>query len=112
MNVAHLLTEAAKDRPLTTILVRALEAYISQSKRTGPQPVYLEDGGNPRSFLGLIMGMIGSQVLGVRPVNRIFKAGRRLVKMGPVDSPEAPPWLSRPARSTGRLSSLISAARD
>ena len=30
MNVAHLLTEAAKDRPLTTILVRALEAYISQ----------------------------------------------------------------------------------
>ena len=27
--------------------------------------------------------------------------------MGPVlDSPEAPPWLSRPARSTGRLSSL------
>jgi hypothetical protein len=49
----------------------------------------------------------------VRPVNCIFNAGRRFVRMGPVpDSPEAPPWLSRPARSTGRLSSRISAARD
>jgi phage terminase small subunit len=52
-------------------------------------------------------------VEGVRPVNRIFKARRRLVKMGPVrESPEAPPWLSRPAKSTGRQSSPISAARD
>ena len=48
MNVAHLLTEAAKDRPLTTILVRTLEAYMSQSKRTGPQPVYLQSGSMPR----------------------------------------------------------------
>jgi phage terminase small subunit len=49
----------------------------------------------------------------VRPVNRIFKARRRVVKMGLVrESPEAPPWLSRPAKSTGRLLSPISAARD
>jgi hypothetical protein len=49
----------------------------------------------------------------VRPVNRIFKARRRVVMMGPVrESPEAPLWLSRPAKSTGRRSSPISAARD
>jgi predicted DNA-binding protein len=41
-------TAQREDRSLTTILVRALEAYISQSERTGPQPVYLQSGSMPR----------------------------------------------------------------
>jgi hypothetical protein len=40
-------TSEREDRPLTTIVVRALEAYISQSERTGPQPVYLQSGSMP-----------------------------------------------------------------
>ena len=41
-------TAQREDRPLTTILARALEAYISQSERTGPQPVHLQSGSVPR----------------------------------------------------------------
>ena len=34
----------------------------------------------------------------VRPVNRIFNAGQRLVNMGPVpDLPEGPAWVTAPA---------------
>jgi predicted DNA-binding protein len=41
-------TSEREDRPLTTIVVRALEAYISQSERTGPQSVCLQSGSMPR----------------------------------------------------------------
>jgi len=40
-------TSEREDRPLTTIVVRTLEAYISQLERTGPQPVYLQSGPMP-----------------------------------------------------------------
>ena len=41
-------TAQREDRPLTTILVRTLEVYMSQSEQTGPQPVYLQSGSMPR----------------------------------------------------------------
>jgi hypothetical protein len=48
-----------------------------------------------------------------RPVDHIFKIARGLGRMGSLaQSSEALPWLSRPARSTGRQSSRISTARD
>src|SRR3954468_22789472 len=47
-----------------------------------------------------------------RPVNPIYETTRRPGTMGPsTRPPESPPWLSRPARSTGRPSSPTSAAR-
>jgi uncharacterized protein (TIGR02453 family) len=54
----------------------------------------------PRGFDNAPPGPTAESLkLSVRPVNRISKALRSLVKMGPVrKSPEAPPWLSRPAR--------------
>jgi hypothetical protein len=68
---------------------------------------------NNRRFLAVPELAAAMEMLRVRPVNCIFKAWRRFVKMGPVrESSEAPPWLSRPARSSGRQSSPISAARD
>jgi hypothetical protein len=46
-----------------------------------------------------------------RPADHIFKPARGFVRMGPVpQSSEAPPWHSRPARSTGRPSSPTFAA--
>ncbi|HVP57128.1 MAG TPA: hypothetical protein VMU02_03435, partial [bacterium] len=49
--------------------------------------------------------------LGVRPVDRIFKAEERVVRMGPVrDSLEAPPWISRHASSAGHRFSPTSVA--
>ena len=41
-------TSEREDRPLTTIVVRVLEAYISQSE---PQPVHLQSGSMPHRHL-------------------------------------------------------------
>jgi hypothetical protein len=43
-------TAQREDRLLTTILIRALEVYLSQSERTGPQPVDLQSGSVPRGL--------------------------------------------------------------